>query len=342
MTNIAVVGCGYWGPNLVRTIEQLEGAKLALCCDRDESRLKQITDRFPHVATTRELDDVLNSDVIDAVILATPVRTHYELGMKVLNHGKHLLVEKPLATTAAECQDMIDAAFRDKLTLMAGHLYYYHAAVAKIKEIIDSGALGEVRHIYSERLNLGRFQIDVNAMWSLGPHDVSLAMYLLGESPVEVSATGSAILNEGIEDIVFMEMRFPGGATANSRLSWLHPEKVRKLSVIGTRRMLVYDDTLNTDMVALYDTGGDFSEMHPSGKKLYSQRTNKPTYPEIDLSMQPLARECAHFVNAIRTGTAPLSDGRNGMEVVRVLEHAQRSLETGRPVSMEPAGTLVS
>lgn len=332
MTNIAVVGCGYWGPNLVRTLQEIEGCELVLCCDLDPERLKEITDKFPEVPTTTNFDSVINSDIVDAVVLATPVRTHHKLGMQVLTHGKHLLVEKPLATTVVECEEMIAAAAQDKVVLMAGHLFYYHSAVIKIKEIIDSGELGEIRHIYSQRLNLGRFQTDVNAMWSLGPHDVSIAMLLLGASPIEVNAKGASYLNDGIEDMVFMDMKFPGGVTVNCHLSWLHPEKVRKLTVIGSKGMLVYDDVASEGIVKVYDTGADFVDELPNGMKRYTHRAGKVSIPEIDRSTQPLARECEHFVQCVNRGEVPLSDGVNGLEVVKVLEAAQQSLDNQRMV----------
>lgn len=340
MIKVAVVGCGYWGPNLVRNFQRLEGCELSMCCDLDPIQLAAIESQYPGTKTTTRLEQVLESDT-DAVVLATPVRTHHRLGKQVLSAGKHLLVEKPLAYTAQECRELIGLAEQRGLVLMVGHLFLYNPAVEKLREIVASGDLGEMYYIYSQRLNLGRVQTDINALWSLAPHDISIAMYLLGEAPVEVSARGASYLTRGIEDVVFLSMTFPNGSIAHCHVSWLDPSRTRKVTLVGSKRMAVYDDTLEEGKITVFDKW--VSREGPNGVtgatrfSLHSGDVFKPEIPKLE----PLAQECAHFVKCIREGRRPLTDGVNGLEVVRVLEAAQASLgQHGAPVGL--AHELVS
>ncbi len=336
MIKVAVVGCGYWGPNLVRNFQRLEGCELSICCDLDPMQLAAIESQYPGIKTTTRLEQVLQSDA-DAVVLATPVRTHHRLGKQVLLAGKHLLVEKPLAYTSQECRELIGLAEQRSLVLMAGHLFLYNPAVEKLREIVASGDLGEMFYMYSQRLNLGRVQTDINAMWSLAPHDVSIAMYLFGEAPVEVSARGASYLTRGIEDVVFLSMTFPSGPIAHCHVSWLDPSRTRKVTLVGSKRMAVYDDTLEDGKIAIFDKWVSREDANgATGAARFSLHSGDVFKPEIP-RLEPLAQECAHFVRCIREGRRPLTDGSNGLEVVRVLEAAQASLEQhGAPVGLAP------
>ncbi len=323
MTRLGVVGLGYWGPNIARNIDAMADVELAWVADSDPRRLER---GFGTARTTDSLDELLADDALDGVMLATPVPTHAQLAVRVLEAGKHCFVEKPLAQSVAEAQAAVAAAERAKRILMVGHLLEYHPGVRKLREIAASGELGEVRYIYTNRLNLGQLRADENALWSLGAHDVSVVLALAGEEPFELDARGECYMRPGIEDVVFAYLRFPSGITAHLHLSWLDPHKERRLTVVGSQRMATFDDMELERKLTIYDKG--FDESTDSWGE-YITRSGDVTSPRIP-NAEPLRLECEHFVQCIRSGEQPRSDGRSGLRVVRVLEGLQRALEESR------------
>jgi predicted dehydrogenase len=323
---IGLAGLGYWGPNLARNFDSLPGAELVAICDADEERLVQAGARFPDARTTTDFDDLLGDESLDAVVIATPVPTHAELATRALAAGKHVFVEKPLALSAGEGADVAALAAERGLTLMPGHLLLYHPGVAKLREIVASGDLGRLLVIYGNRQNLGKIRRDENVLWSLGAHDLSVILDLVGEEPEEVSARGESFLTKGVEDIVFCYLRFPSGVVAHLHLSWLDPHKMRKITVVGDKKMAVFDDMALDHKVTIYDKGPQ-EPVHTYGE--WMTRTGDIWSPKIP-NDEPLRLECARFLDFVR-GEADSAPAReNGLAVVRVLEELQRSLERER------------
>jgi predicted dehydrogenase len=320
---VGVVGLGYWGPNLARNFAGVPGCELRWCCDDDPAARERVVARFPDVRFTGDLDELLGDEELDAVALATPVSTHAALACRVLEAGKHCFVEKPLAQSTADAERAIEAARDARKTLMVGHLLEYHPGVRKLKELADSGSLGDIRYIYSDRLNLGKLRADENALWSLGAHDVSVVLYLAGEEPTEVEARGESYMRPGVEDVVFCFLRFGSGLSAHLHLSWLDPHKERRLTVVGARQMATFDDMELERKVTVYDKGFDESA---TSYGEYITRSGDTWSPRID-NVEPLRVECEHFVECVRDGRPPISDGESGLRVVRVLEGLQRSLD---------------
>jgi predicted dehydrogenase len=323
---VAVAGLGYWGPNLARNFGALPGCELAWLCDASEDALARVGAQHAGARRATDLEEVLADEALDAVVLATPVPTHASLAERVLDAGKHCFVEKPLATTVADAERAVAAAERTGRLLMVGHLLEYHPGVAKLKEIAESGELGDLHYVYSHRLNLGKLRTDENALWSLGAHDVSVLLHLLGEEPSEVTARGEAYMHTGVEDVVFCYMRFPSGRAAHMHLSWLDPHKERRFTVVGSKRMAQFDDMDLERKVTVYDKGFDESAQ---GYGEYITRSGDIYSPRIP-NREPLRLECEHFVECVRTGTRPRSDGHSGLRVVRVLEAAQNALDATR------------
>src|SRR5919109_4354110 len=323
---IGVAGLGYWGPNLARNFAAIEGCELAWCCDGSAAARERWAPAFPRARTTSSLDDLLDDDELDAVALATPVPTHAALAERVLRAGKHCFVEKPLAQSVEEAERVVQAARASGRVLMVGHLLEYHPGVELLRELIDSGELGEPRYIYSNRLNLGVLRPDENALWSLGAHDVSVLLRLAGEEPYECRAVGESYMQEGIEDVVFCYLRFPSGLAAHMHLSWLDPHKERRFTVVGSRKMATFDDMELERKLTVYDKGFDESW---SSYGEYIARSGDIWSPRVP-SEEPLRIECRHFAECVRTGAEPRSDGESGLRVVRVLEQLQRSLEASR------------
>jgi predicted dehydrogenase len=323
---VGVVGLGYWGPNLARNFASVSGCELAWCCDADAQARARITDRFPGTRPAAELDELLADPDLDAIVIATPVPTHADLAVKVLSAGKHCFVEKPLAQSVAGAERAVAAAQTADRVLMVGHLLEYHPGVQKLKELSDSGELGEIYYIYGNRLNLGKLRADENALWSLGAHDVSVVLHLAGEEPWEVVAHGESYVRTGIEDVVFCFLRFPSGLSAHLHLSWLDPHKERRFTVVGSRRMATFDDMALEGKLTVYDKGFDEDAR---GYGEYITRSGDIFSPRIP-NVEPLRVECEQFVHSIRTGEAPRSDGASGLRVVRVLEQLQHSLEASR------------
>jgi predicted dehydrogenase len=321
--SVGVAGLGYWGPNLARNFAAIPGCELRWCADPSAAARERVAAALRGVRIAEGLDELLADPGLDAVALATPVPTHAELAQRVLEAGKHCFVEKPLAQSAVDAQRVVAAAGEAGRVLMVGHLLEYHPAVRKLKDIIDSGRLGEVRYVYSHRLNLGKLREDENALWSLGAHDVSVVLHLVGEEPSEVEARGECYMRDGVEDVVFCFLRFPSGLAAHLHLSWLDPHKERRFTVVGSRQMATFDDMALERKVTVYDKGFDESA---STYGEYITRSGDAWSPRVD-NVEPLRVECEHFVACLRDGGAPRSDGESGLRVVRVLEALQRSLE---------------
>jgi predicted dehydrogenase len=331
--NVACVGTGYWGKNLVRSFSGLPNARLHTCCDLDKDRLDAIRKQYPGVATTERYEDVLADPSIDAVVLASPAPAHYEMASMALSAAKHVYVEKPITLRSSDAEALVAQAESANKVLMVGHLFEYHPAVNKLKALAGAGDLGRIHYLYLQRLNLGIIRKDENALWSLAPHDISIGLYLLNEDPVSVSATGQAYLQNGIEDVVFCVLQFPSGAMVHIHVSWLDPNKTRRVTVVGSEKMAVFDDMQPAEKVWIYDKGVEGGEFSSYGEWL-TIRSGDITIPRIDAS-EPLKVECNHFIECVRDGSTPRSDGRDGLRVVRVLEAAERSLKrNGSPESL--------
>src|SRR5947209_1816392 len=321
---VGVAGLGYWGPNIARNFAAIAGCELAWCCDADAEARARAAAALPGVSVSHDLQDLLDDPSLDAVALATPVPTHSSLAVRVLEAGKHCFVEKPLAQSVADAELAVAAAAAADRLLMVGHLLEYHPGVQLLKQLLDSGELGEaIYYIYGNRLNLGKLRADENALWSLGAHDVSVVLYLAGEEPCEVVAHGESYVRPGVEDVVFCFLRFPSGLCAHLHLSWLDPHKERRFTVVGSRRMATFDDMALEGKVTVYDKGFD-EDAHGYGE--YITRSGAIFSPQIP-NIEPLRVECEHFVHCVRRGETPRSDGASGLRVVRVLEQLQRSLE---------------
>jgi predicted dehydrogenase len=320
---VGVVGLGYWGPNLARNLGASPGCELTWLCDASEHARAKLERSFPNARSTDRIEDLLADPELDAVVLATPVPTHAELAIAVARAGKHCFVEKPLATNAADAERAVQAAADAGKILMVGHLLEYHPAVVRLKELIDDGELGGLFYVYGNRLNLGKLRADENALWSLGAHDVSVALHLIGEEPEECIAHGASYVREGVQDVVFCYLRFPSGIVAHLHLSWLDPHKERRITVVGASRMATFDDMLIEGKLTIYDKGFD-EDTRSWGE--YIARSGDTFSPRIS-NVEPLRIECEHFLECIRTGATPRSDGHSGLRVVRVLEKLQHSLD---------------
>ena len=341
MVGIGVIGFGYWGPNLVRNVASLPEAQLRVVCDRSADRLLEVGRLYPGVDLVDSVVDVLNRSDIDAVILATPADTHFDLARRVLESGRAVFVEKPLARSASECQQLIELAAQKDLVLMVGHTFEYNAAVEYVDDLICRRDLGQIYYIYSQRLNLGVVRHDVNALWNLAPHDISIALRWLKKEPVRVCARGYTYLQAGVEDVVYLDLEFDDGVAVHIHVSWLDPGKVRRTTVVGSRKMVVYDDASTEAKIQVFDKGIDrepvtadgpayasLGEFDSFGKFQLTQRAGDLLIPKIDFT-EPLKRECSHFVDCVRENRRPLTDGESGLRVVRILEAGTKSLRQG-------------
>ena len=318
--HFGVLGWGYWGPKIARNLNTLPHATVSMVADTDSHRLASLRINQPAVNTTTDVNDVFRSN-FDAVVIATPVRTHYMLAKEALLHGKHVLVEKPLTASIMEAEELVALAAQQQRVLMVGHTFEYNPGVNELRKMVQSGDLGKIYCIEAERLNLGLFRSDINVIWDLAPHDVSILLYLLGKSPEQIKVQAHAHLQSRIHDIAHLDFGFADGMTAHIHVSWLHPCKVRRVTVIGDKRMAVYDDTNPSEMIKIYNKGAD---VHAD--PVVSYRFGAITIPHIDW-VEPLHLECEDFANAIRTGTQPRAHGGVGLEVVRVLASAQQVLD---------------
>jgi predicted dehydrogenase len=334
MINIAVIGYGYWGPQLVRNFASVEGARLAVCCDLSPQRLAEVKLRYPYVETTTDFHAVAENPAIDAVAIATPVRTHYEFARKALEHGKHVLVEKPIAASVAEAESLLELAAKRDLRLMVNHTFIYTGAVRKMKEIVESGALGDLYYLDSVRINLGLFQRDVNVLWDLAPHDIAIMDHLITKSPESVCANGVCHTGNGIENVAYLTVYFNSGLMAHFHNNWLSPVKIRSMMLGGSKKMILYDDMETSEKIKVYDRGVDITTPDGVRDALVSYRLGDMWAPRLD-STEALYRMAGEFVAAIKDGRAPLTDGASGLNVVKILEAAEMSIKRhGREVKL--------
>ena len=315
-----VIGWGYWGPKIARNLDSLPHATVAIVADTDAHRLAKLVVNQPWIQTTTLLEEIFRSDV-DAIVIATPVSTHFQLAREALMHGKHVLVEKPLTASVTEAEELVALAQEQQRFLMVGHTFEYNPAVNELRKLIQNGDLGKIYSIELERLNLGLFRNDINVIWDLAPHDLSILLYLLNQKPTQIKVQAHAHVQRNIHDVAHLDLEFDDGMNAHIHVSWLHPSKVRRVTVIGDSRMAVYDDVNTAEMLKIYNKGAD---VHAD--PVVSYRYGAITIPHIDW-MEPLHLECEDFANAIRTGTQPRANGGVGLEVVRILAAAQEALE---------------
>jgi predicted dehydrogenase len=326
---VGVVGCGYWGPNLVRNFKFLPNCNLKLICDLSEQRLAHLKSLYPEVQGTKDFRHMLNGAGLDAVVIATAVNMHYSMARASLLAGKHTLVEKPMACSSAECQELIAIAQRKGLVLMTGHTFLYSPAVRKIKEIVDQGDIGEIRYISARRLNLGLFQKDINVAWDLAPHDISIILYIMGDHPMTVNCRGSAHINPTVEDVTTMCLSFQNQRTAIIHSSWLDPRKIREMTIVGSKRMIVYDDVAPLEKIRIFDARVERPAHYDTFAEFHYAYHYGDVYSPYIRQEEPLKMECQHFLDCIRSGTKPLTDGGKGLELVRILEASSESLKRG-------------
>jgi predicted dehydrogenase len=331
---IAIVGLGYWGPNLIRNFSSVEQIQTVIGCDKDKARLEKIKRRFPEVEITDSYDDILKRDDIEAVAIATPVSTHHPLAKKALDAGKHCFIEKPMTGTVQESEDLINLAEKRGLKIMVDHTFIYTGAVRKMKELITSGTLGDLYYFDSVRVNLGLFQHDVNVVWDLAPHDLSIMDYLIEHRPVSVSAVGSCHVGNGLENIAYLTVNFDNDIIAHFHVNWLAPVKIRKTLIGGTKSMIVYDDMEASEKVKIYDKGIEVGTREGIYETLVQYRTGDMSAPKLDQT-EALTLEAQHFVDCILNNKTPVTDGVSGLNVVRILEASEKSIkQQGKIISL--------
>ena len=338
---VAVVGTGDWGANLVRNFASLPGARLAALCDSDPERLRRTAAQHPQARALPRVEDVAADTAIQAAVIAATAASHYPLARALIEAGKDVFVEKPLALSVADAEDLVRLAARHQRILMVGHLLLYHPAVRYLKDMVQRGDLGDLYYVTSQRVNLGKVRRDENALWSFAPHDLSVILHLVGAEPLDVAARGSAFLQSGVDDVVFLHLRFPGGKMAHVHVSWLDPNKLRKFTLVGSRKMAVFDDMEASEKIRIYDKGVDRAGEIVSYSDALSVRSGDILIPRVDLK-EPLRLECQHFLDCVRERRTPLTDGAAGLAVVRVLAAAQSSLEAGgAPVAIAPQAAAI-
>ena len=332
MIKIGIIGCGYWGPNLIRNFSILKNCQIKWCADLDQSKLAKIKSVYHGIKATNDYKDILKDKNVDAVVIATPASQHYKMAKDALKANKHVLIEKPFVLDSSNGTELIKLAKTKKRVLMIGHTFEYNGAVRKVKDLIDSGDLGDLYYLYSTRVNLGIVRDDINALWNLTPHDISILIYVTGLKPEKVRAVGSSYLRKGIEDTVFMTLDFPKGISGHVHGSWLDPGKIRKMTVVGSKKMVVYDDLDKESKIKIYDKG--VSIKNTEAFRL-AYRYGDINMPLVD-SIEPLKLETSHFLECIEKNKKPLSDGESGLRVVKVLEAAQKSLKSdGIPIKIK-------
>ena len=336
MLNIAVIGCGYWGPNLVRNFISLPDCRVKYICDVKKDRLAHLKTLYPDIETTIDFNCVVNDTDIDAVAIATPVGLHYTLAKKCLQAGKHTFIEKPMASTVAECKELIEIADNKNLSIVVGHTFLYSPPVRKVKEIVLQGELGELQYISTRRLNLGLFQTDINVTWDLAPHDISIILYILDQVPVSVNCQGKAHINPEIEDVTNLTLNFENGGFATIQSSWLDPNKIREMTFVGSKKMLVYNDLEPNEKLKIYDKRVETPPHYDTFAEFHYSYHYGDIYSPYIKQYEPLKVECQHFLDCIKTGEKPLSGGAEGLQVVQILEAASKSLKNdGMPVEID-------
>jgi predicted dehydrogenase len=336
---IGVIGCGYWGPNLARNLFSLPRCRVKTICDSNEERLAHIKSLYCDVEGTTDYNEVIEDPEIDAIVIATPVRYHYAMAKQSLLAGKHTFIEKPMASKASEAQELIDIADQSDLTLMVGHTFIYSAPVRKIKEIVTSGELGEIQYIAARRLNLGLFQKDINVAWDLAPHDISIILYVLDDTPVSINCQGKAHINPDIEDITTMILNYSNGGIATIQNSWLDPNKIRDMTFVGSKKMLVYNDLEVMEKIKIYDKRVEIPPHYDTFAEFHYAYHYGDMYAPYIKQYEPLKVECQHFIDCIATGQTPITNGIEGLKVIQILEAASKSLRNGG--SPEPVEAFI-
>jgi len=344
VVNIGVIGCGYWGPNLIRNFSQIDGCKVLWCSDLREERLSHIKDIYPNIKTTKDCMDIINDRNVDAVAIATPVSSHFEMAKKALMNKKHALIEKPITSNAKDAKELVEIAKKGKKVLMVDHTFEYTAAVSKIKEIIGNGELGRILSIDMIRVNLGLFQKDINVIWDLATHDISILLFAMNKMPLSVKADGMDHIQNGIVDDAHLTLKLPDKIMAHMHVSWLDPLKIRKITIVGNKKMLVYDDTEQNGKIKIYDKGVILEKSSMPKDRYYDTWEEfRLVYKSGDVSIpkleekEPLNVMCRHFIECVKTGKTPVSDGIAGLRVVQVIEALQESLKNnGKEVFLNP------
>ena len=334
--NIGVVGCGYWGPNLVRNFRILSECRVTTICDVNEERLRHLQSLYPEVAAESRFENLLNDTTLDAIVVATSVKHHFPMAKSSILAGKHTFIEKPLTSSVAQAEELVDLAKQKGVVLMVGHTFLYSPAIRKIKQIVANGDIGTIRYISARRLNLGLFQKDINVAWDLAPHDISIILHIMDETPLSINCRGAAHITPGIEDVTSMSLEFSEQKSAIIHSSWLDPKKVREMTIVGSDRMIVYDDVAPQEKIKIFDVRVErpphydtFAEFH------YAYHYGDMYSPYIKQD-EPLKTECQHFLDCIRKGLTPLTDGQNGLDVVRILEASTASLKAqGAPIRLQ-------
>lgn len=340
MIKIAQIGCGYWGPNLLRNFIRLSNVEISCVAEMSKERRNYLEKKYPNLYVVSDYNQIF-SNPTDAVVIATPAESHYQLAKEILSNGKHCLVEKPLALKESEAKELIELAKEKDRVLMVGHTFLFNAAVRRLKEEVKKGTLGRMYYVYSQRLNLGRVRTDVNAMWNLAPHDISILLYVLNENPVWISAYGERYIQDNIEDVVFLTVGFESGVIANIHVSWLDPNKVRRMTFVGNKKMIVYDD-VEKDKIQIFDKGIDKKSMDKTlgefdsfGEFQLIKRAGNVVSPSLDFD-EPLAVEAEHFVECIKNKKKPISDGYSGLMVTKILETATKSInKEGKRIELD-------
>jgi len=337
MINIAIIGCGYWGVNHVRVFSELPDAKLVVVCDANEERLRTMRDRYPLISTTTDWTEVLENKWVDAVVVATPADTHFELTRQCLLHKKHVLVEKPITTNVSDAEALIKTAEEQDRLLMVGHTFLYNEGVRKLKQLVSDESFGKIYYLHATRTNMGPFRHDVNALWDLAAHDVAIFNYLLDAQPQWVSAVGSRALGNGREDVAFATLNYAPNIIANIHISWVDPNKVREVVVVGGQRRIVFDDMNNSERVRIFEKGVAPAKLEAAsfGEFRLLVRDGDIISPRVEVS-EPLKNLNAHFLDCVASGKDPLTDGRNGLAVVKVMTAIDQSLaRKGAPVEID-------
>ena len=332
---VAVIGCGYWGGNYVRLFSELPDTQVVAVCDQRQECLDKVSKRFPDVILSQSLDEVLSLPEIDAVVISTYASSHYEITRKCIEAGKHVLLEKPMTTAVEDAEKLIALAEAHGVILMVGHIYLYNAGIRKIKELVNNGSMGQLYYLYSQRTNLGPIRYDVNAIWDLAPHDISIMNYVLDSAPEWVSAVGHRALRSDREDVGFIVLGYPHNVVGNIHVSWADPDKIRQIVAVGSQQRVVFNDLNPQEPIRIFEKGIDGSALLPTSfGEQYAIRNGNIISPQIGLS-EPLKEQCLHFVDCIRNHRQPLSDGRNGLDVVRVMVAINESIQRkGAPVQL--------
>ena len=328
LTQVGVIGSGYWGPNLIRNFVEMPGCNLRAIADLSVARLDAMKSRYPHVKTTTDYRRLFDLD-LDAVVICTPPHTHHQIAKDCLEQGLHVLIEKPMTTNSADARDLIDVAARAGRVLMVGHTFVYNSAVRALRRMMAEGSLGTIHYIDAVRVGLGLYHPTVNVVWDLAPHDVSILVYLLGATPVQVSATAAACVHTSVEDVAYLTLTFPGGILTHVRVSWLDPSKTRRITVVGSEKMVTYDDVETNEKIKIYDKGVEALQPSNSfGEFQFNYRYGDIVAPFIEFH-EPLRVEAEHFIECVRTGASPITDGQAGLQVVSIIESLQSSLRAG-------------